>query len=55
MYQNSIPLLEIKDLSFWYSNPSKPILDNVNLSIYQGDRIGIIGGNGTVIYNARNK
>ncbi|HMO39219.1 MAG TPA: ATP-binding cassette domain-containing protein [Saprospiraceae bacterium] len=47
MYQDSIPLLEVKDLNFWYSNPSKPILDNVNLSIYQGDRIGIIGGNGS--------
>ncbi|MFM9948612.1 MAG: ATP-binding cassette domain-containing protein [Saprospiraceae bacterium] len=41
------PILAIKDLTFFYTNAPKPILSKVNLSISQGDRIGIIGGNGS--------
>lgn len=39
------PLITIKDLSFWYEE-SRVILDNINLTIGEGERVGILGPNG---------
>ena len=38
-----IDVIEIKHLSYWYNNTEKPALDNVNMTIHNGDKIGIIG------------
>ncbi len=40
--------IEYKGVSFRYNqNSEKPVLDNINLSIRSGERIGIIGGTGS--------
>ena len=38
-----INTIEIKHLSYWYDNSEKPALDNINMTIHNGDKIGIIG------------
>lgn len=38
-----INTIEIKHLSYWYNNTEKPALDNINMTIHNGDKIGIIG------------
>ena len=38
-----IDTIEIKHLSYWYDNTEKPALDNINMTIHNGDKIGIIG------------
>ena len=38
-----INTIEIKHLSYWYNDTEKPALDNVNMIIHHGDKIGIIG------------
>ncbi len=38
-------LITIKNLSFWYEE-SRVILDNINLTIGKGERVGILGPNG---------
>ncbi len=38
-----IDTIEIKHLSYWYNNTEKPALDNINMMINRGDKIGIIG------------
>ena len=38
-----IDTIEIKHLSYWYNNTEKPALDNINMIIHKGDKIGIIG------------
>lgn len=38
-----IDTMEIKHLSYWYNNTEKPALDNINMMINRGDKIGIIG------------
>ena len=38
-----IETIEIKHLSYWYNNTEKPALDNINMIIHKGDKIGIIG------------
>ena len=38
-----INTIEIKHLSYWYDNSEKPALDNINMAIHNGDKIGIIG------------
>jgi cobalt/nickel transport system ATP-binding protein len=43
---NKETVMEMKDVSFWY-NKNKSILKNIDLKIFQGDRVGIIGPNGT--------
>ena len=35
--------IEVKHLSYWYDNTEKPALDNINMTINNGDKIGIIG------------
>ena len=38
-----IDTIEVKHLSYWYDNTGKPALDNINMRIHNGDKIGIIG------------
>lgn len=38
-----IDMIEIKHLSYWYNNTEKPALDNINMTIHNGEKIGIIG------------
>ena len=38
-----IDTIEVKHLSYWYDNTEKPALDNINMTINNGDKIGIIG------------
>ena len=38
-----IDTIEVKHLSYWYDNTEKPALDNINMIINNGDKIGIIG------------
>lgn len=38
-----INTIEIKHLSYWYDNTEKPALANINMTIHNGDKIGIIG------------
>ena len=38
-----IDTIEIKHLSYWYDDTEKPALDNINMMIKHGDKIGIIG------------
>ena len=40
-----MPLLSLTDLSFTYSQP--PLLANITLHVEQGERIGLVGRNGT--------
>ena len=40
---NKINTIEIKHLSYWYDNSEKPALENINMTIHNGDKIGIIG------------
>ena len=38
-----IDTIEVKHLSYWYNNTEKPALDNINMTINNGEKIGIIG------------
>ena len=38
-----IDTIEIKHLSYWYDDTEKPALDNIDMMINHGDKIGIIG------------
>ena len=38
-----VDTIEINHLSYWYNNAEKPALDNINMTIHKGDKIGIIG------------
>ena len=42
-FSNDEPILTLENLSIGYS---KPLVESVNLKIYQGDRIAIIGSSG---------
>lgn len=39
------PILEIQNLDFGYDE--KKVLENVNLSVYEGDFVGVVGPNGS--------
>jgi len=41
------PIIEVKELSFTYPDPPITALQNVNLKIYSGEMVGIIGQNGS--------
>jgi ABC-2 type transport system ATP-binding protein len=41
------PILELINLSFTYRRKGELILDNINLTVFPGERVGIIGGNGS--------
>lgn len=38
-----IDKIEIKHLSYWYNDNKKPSLNNINMTIKKGEKIGIIG------------
>ena len=38
-----IDTIEIHHLSYWYTHEEKPALDNINMTIHHGGKIGIIG------------
>lgn len=38
-----INTIEVKHLSYWYDNTENPVLENINMTINKGDKIGIIG------------
>lgn len=40
---DKIETIEIKHLSYWYDNAKKPTLDDINMIIHNGDKIGIVG------------
>ena len=40
-------LLEIKDLTYYYSGSTKPALDNINLKIREGEFLLVVGGSGS--------
>jgi energy-coupling factor transport system ATP-binding protein len=40
------PVIEIKDLTFHYQLQEKPALKNINLTIYEGEYVAILGLNG---------
>jgi putative ABC transporter ATP-binding protein spr0430 len=40
------PLLELEHVSFAYQSGGKPILQDINLKIFKGERIAIVGKNG---------
>ncbi len=44
--RNRIPVIEIKNLNFTYPNLTRA-LKNINLTLYQGDFVAIIGRNGS--------
>src|SRR5699024_8972386 len=41
------PIVEIKDIHYQYPGAKEPVLNGANLTIYQGDFLAIIGGNGS--------
>ncbi len=43
---NKKPIIEFKDLTFYYSLQEKPALKNINLTIYKGEYVAILGLNG---------
>jgi energy-coupling factor transport system ATP-binding protein len=44
--EGGTPLVEFKDVSFWYEEPEQPVLQDINLSMRPGDVIAILGPNG---------
>ena len=42
---NKKPVIEFKDLTFYYSLHEKPALKNINLTIYKGEYVAILGLN----------
>ena len=37
------PVIEFKDFSFQYRAQVKPTLNNINLTIYEGEKVLIVG------------
>ena len=44
---NRDKLIEVSDLTFRYRDDTPPILDHVNLDVYAGEWLAIIGHNGS--------
>ncbi len=44
--KNAIHTLEIKNLSFHYKGDQKPVLKNINLTVKEGEKIGLVGASG---------
>lgn len=41
------PVIEFGDVTFWYGGGSeKPAIKNINLKIYEGDYVALLGLNG---------
>lgn len=47
MLENNNPLLKLENVTFTYPNRHKILLKNVNLTVSSGERIGVIGDNGS--------
>ena len=48
------PVIEFKDFSFQYRAQAKPTLNNINLTIYKGEKVLIVGPSGsgkTLLFN----
>lgn len=43
----SLPLFEVKDVTFNYWNQQTPVLQDINLAIHEGEKIAIIGPSGS--------
>ena len=43
----TLPLIQLEQVSFSYPNTQKKILDQVDVSLDFGQRIGLIGPNGS--------
>jgi cobalt/nickel transport system ATP-binding protein len=43
---NNAPIIELKDVSYFYASSKAKALDNISLSIYPGEKIAILGANG---------
>jgi len=43
---NKKPVIEFKNLTYYYSLQEKPALKNINLTIYEGEYVAILGLNG---------
>ena len=41
------PVIEFKDFSFTYTVQAKPTLKNINLTIYEGEKVLIVGSSGS--------
>jgi energy-coupling factor transport system ATP-binding protein len=41
------PILELKEVDFQYDRNSPPVLHNLDLTIYEGDWLAVVGANGT--------
>ena len=41
------PAIEFKDFSFQYRAQAKPTLNNINLTIYKGEKVLIVGPSGS--------
>ena len=41
------PIIELKDFSFQYRTQAKPTLNNINLTIYEGEKVLIVGPSGS--------
>ena len=41
------PVIEFKDFSFQYRAQAKPTLKNINLTIYEGEKVLIVGPSGS--------
>ena len=41
------PVIEFKDFSFQYRVQAKPTLNNINLTIYEGEKVLIVGPSGS--------
>lgn len=42
-----VPIIKFEDVSFTYANAQRPALQNINLTINQGDWVAVIGHNGS--------
>lgn len=45
------PIIEMSDMTVTYGSMEVPALDNINLKVYKGDRIAIVGRSGSVSFN----
>ncbi len=44
--RNSIPIVEVKDLCYRYPHLDSNALDKINLKVFKGERVAVLGANG---------
>ena len=44
--RNSVPIVEVKDLSYRYPHLDSNALDKINLKVFKGERVAVLGANG---------